>query len=63
MHFDFPRVYPILDSGVIPQLRRTDFLHRLGESLAGAGVTLLEYRNKTGSDAEILADALVLRRT
>jgi len=33
----------------------------MGSSLADAGVTLLEYRNKTGSDAEILADASVLR--
>jgi thiamine-phosphate pyrophosphorylase len=34
---------------------------RLGRSLTDAGVTLLEYRNKTGSDAEIVADGLVLR--
>jgi thiamine-phosphate pyrophosphorylase len=33
----------------------------LGGSLAEAGVTLLEYRNKTGADAELLADAAVLR--
>lgn len=61
MYFEFPKVYPILDSSVIPQLRRTDFLRRLGASLADAGVTLCEYRNKTGSDAEILADARILR--
>lgn len=29
--------------------------------MAQAGVTLLEYRNKTGSDVEILADAAILR--
>ena len=29
--------------------------------MAEAGVTLLEYRNKTGSDAELLADAAILR--
>jgi thiamine-phosphate pyrophosphorylase len=33
----------------------------LGGSLAEAGVTLLEYRNKTGVQAELLADAAVLR--
>ena len=36
-------------------------MRRLGESLADAGVALLEYRNKNGSDAEVLADAAVLR--
>jgi thiamine-phosphate pyrophosphorylase len=33
----------------------------LGSELAEAGVTLLEYRNKTGNDAEVLADAAILR--
>lgn len=57
----FPRVYPILDSSVIPETDRRDFLRRLGQSLTDAGVTLLEYRNKTGSDDQLLADAAVLR--
>ena len=35
---------------------------RLGASLADAGVTLLEYRNKYGSEAELLEDAEILRR-
>ena len=61
MSFSFPKVYPILDAGVIPQLGRAEFLRRLGGELAEAGVTLLEYRNKTGSDAEVLADAAILR--
>lgn len=61
MPFDFPKVYPILDSSVIPQVSRADFLRHLGATLANAGVVLLEYRNKMGSDAEILADASVLR--
>lgn len=61
MPFAFPKLYPILDSSVIPQFARTDFLRRLGSSLADAGVTLCEYRNKTGSDSEILADAAILR--
>jgi len=38
-----------------------EFLGALCPSLAAAGVTLMEYRNKTGSDAEIAADAAVLR--
>jgi thiamine-phosphate pyrophosphorylase len=61
MGFKFPRVYPILDSSFIPTAGRADFLHKLGTSLTDAGVTLLEYRNKTGSDSEILADAAILR--
>lgn len=61
MSFTFPKVYPILDSSYIPASGRERFLRDLGSSLAGAGVTLLEYRNKTGSDAELRADATVLR--
>ncbi|MGA3131060.1 MAG: thiamine phosphate synthase [Terracidiphilus sp.] len=61
MSFSFPKVYPILDSAAIPQAGRGEFLHRLGRELADAGVLLLEYRNKTGSEAEMLADAAVLR--
>ena len=61
MSFSFPKVYPILDAGVIPQVGRAEFLRRLASELAEAGVTLLEYRNKTGSDAELLADAAILR--
>ncbi|MGB7265221.1 MAG: thiamine phosphate synthase [Terracidiphilus sp.] len=61
MSFLFPKVYPILDSAVIPQLGREGFLRWLGGELAQAGVTLLEYRNKTGAETEVLADAEVLR--
>jgi thiamine-phosphate pyrophosphorylase len=57
----FPKVYPILDSSVIPASGRAEFLRRLGGSLAEAGATLLEYRNKTGAQAELLADAALLR--
>lgn len=57
----FPKVYPILDSSAIPAADRAAFLRQLGRSLADSGVTLLEYRNKKGSDAEILADGAVLR--
>jgi thiamine-phosphate pyrophosphorylase len=57
----FPRIYPILDSSVIPSDGRAQFLLRLGCSLTDAGVTLLEYRNKRGAEAELLADARILR--
>ena len=62
MIFSFPRIYPILDSSVIPQTARAEFLQSLGLSLADAGVKLLEYRNKTGSDIELISDAQILRR-
>jgi thiamine-phosphate pyrophosphorylase len=61
MAFQFPKIYPILDSAIIPADGRNEFLRRLGSELAEAGVTLLEYRNKAGSDDEILSDAAVLR--
>lgn len=61
MAFSFPKIYPILDSAVIPQSGRGEFLHRLGSEMTESGVTLLEYRNKTGSEAELLADAAMLR--
>lgn len=61
MPFLFPRIYPILDAPVIPAVGREAFLDGLGRALADAGVTLLEYRNKTGADAELLADAATLR--
>ena len=57
----FPKIYPILDSSAIPLERRTEYLHRLGSSLADAGVTLLEYRNKTGTETELVSDAQILR--
>ena len=61
MTTSIPVIYPILDSGRVPRAGREDFLQRLGRSLADAGVTLLEYRNKGGAEAELLGDAEVLR--
>lgn len=61
MSYSFPKIYPILDASFIPATGRAEFLHRLASSLAEAGVTLLEYRNKTGDEAELLADAAILR--
>lgn len=61
MSYSFPKIYPILDASFIPATGRVEFLRRLASSLAEAGVTLLEYRNKTGDEAELLADAAILR--
>jgi thiamine-phosphate pyrophosphorylase len=61
MSFIFPKIYPVLDSSFIPASGRAEFLRRLGGSLADAGVTLLEYRNKNGAEDELLADAELLR--
>jgi thiamine-phosphate pyrophosphorylase len=61
MTFRIPRIYPILDAAIIPSTGRREFLRRLGDELAAAGVTLLEYRNKTGDEAELFADAEILR--
>jgi thiamine-phosphate pyrophosphorylase len=61
MAFTFPRIYPILDAAAIPQTGRDAYLRRIGESLADAGIVLLEYRNKSGSDIELKSDAGSLR--
>jgi len=61
MPWSFPKIYPILDASVIPTVGRKEFLLRLGCELAEAGVTLLEYRNKTGPVTELIADAAILR--
>ncbi|HXS75120.1 MAG TPA: thiamine phosphate synthase [Terracidiphilus sp.] len=63
MPFAFPKLYPILDSTIIPPTGRNEFLQKLGASLTDAGVILLEYRNKTGSDSEIRVDAAALRKS
>lgn len=61
MRNSFPKIYPILDSSYIPAIGRAEFLRRLAGSLAEAGVTLLEYRNKAGLEDELKTDAAVLR--
>ncbi len=61
MPFEFPLIYPILDRSFLPEEGRETFLMDLGARLAHAEVTLLEYRNKKGSDGEIVADCSVLR--
>lgn len=61
MSIALPKLYPILDASALPAGYRDGWLDRLGRSLAEAGVTLLEYRNKPATDAELLADAEILR--
>lgn len=61
MPWSFPKIYPILDSSVIPSIGRKEYLLRLGCELAEAGVALLEYRNKTGPVTELISDAAILR--
>lgn len=61
MAFVLPIIFPILDSASIPAAGRVAFLDRLARSLAQSGVRLMEYRNKSGSDAQVLADARQLR--
>ena len=61
MAFIFPKIYPILDVSFLPIQGRAEYIRRLGGELAEAGLPLLEYRNKTGNDAELLSDAEILR--
>lgn len=63
MVFRYPKIYPILDASIIPLVGRAHFLRNLGNSLTKAGVRLLEYRNKTGTSAQIVADATALRES
>jgi thiamine-phosphate pyrophosphorylase len=58
----FPSLYPILDAGYLAGAEdRAGFLRQIVQALAGAGVGILQYRNKAGGEAEILADARVMR--
>ena len=61
MVFRYPKVYPILDSSILPLTGRPQFLRKLGDSLTKAGVRLLEFRNKTGSTPDLLKEAAALR--
>jgi thiamine-phosphate pyrophosphorylase len=63
MPFTLPPLYPILDASILPSGRRARdaFLSALLAELIDSGVTLLQYRNKQGSEAEIVADTLAMR--
>jgi thiamine-phosphate pyrophosphorylase len=54
----FPRVYPIVDAEVLRA--RGGEVRAFAEGLRRAGVTLLQYRDKTGDDATILRNAEML---
>jgi len=51
----FPRLYPILDAGVLAV--RGVSIAEYARVLRAAGITLLQYRDKDGADAAILKNA------
>jgi thiamine-phosphate pyrophosphorylase len=54
-----PKIYPIVDSGVLPDTER---LSAFCEHLLDAGCAILQYRNKGSSTAQVLTQARELRR-
>src|SRR5580692_1237664 len=54
-----PRLYPILDAGCFPDALA---LIAAAQELAAAGVTLIQYRNKSGNAKAMLEQARKLRR-
>ncbi len=61
--YSIPNLYPILDAGILPAQAeaRVEFLTQLGRELAATDLMLLEYRNKRDTDAQVFADAQILR--
>jgi thiamine-phosphate pyrophosphorylase len=55
----FPRLYPILDPA---QFRNAEAMFAAAEELVAAGVTFLQYRNKSGSARQMLEHAYTLKR-
>lgn len=54
-----PRLYAILDTSAFPD---TEALHTSAQELAASGVTLLQYRNKSGSARQMLEQSRELKR-
>jgi thiamine-phosphate pyrophosphorylase len=54
-----PRLYAILDPGCFT---KADAMFSAADQFATAGVTLLQYRNKSGSARQVLEQALELKR-
>lgn len=54
-----PRLYAILETGCFP---KAEDLFSASDELVGAGVTLLQYRNKSGHAREMLQQAQELRQ-
>jgi thiamine-phosphate pyrophosphorylase len=61
MPIELSPLYPILDAAYLPTQRQHS-LTLIAQSLAAAGVTLLQYRNKHDDDAQVLHDATWLRQ-
>lgn len=60
--FQLPSLYPILDSSYLAGAPdRVALLGQLIHELAASGVRILQYRNKSGDESQILADARALR--
>jgi thiamine-phosphate pyrophosphorylase len=59
MTIALPRLYAILDASRFPN---ADALCAVAEELAAGGVSLLQYRNKSGNARRILEDARELKR-
>ena len=57
--FRLPRLYAILDSSCFAS---SELLFSAAQEFVAAGVTLLQYRNKTGNPRQILNDARELKR-
>ena len=57
----FPRLYPILDVGCLPDRELKTIIH-FAEELASGGCAVLQYRNKVSNPREILFHARELRR-
>src|SRR5271154_6141908 len=57
--FHLPRLYAILDRSCFPQ---AGTLLSTAQELSAAGVTLLQYRSKSGNPQEILEEARELKR-
>jgi thiamine-phosphate pyrophosphorylase len=56
---NLPKLYPILDAGLLRSAGLS--LEGFARELRSAGVTFLQYRDKSGSDDEVLAAAALLR--
>jgi thiamine-phosphate pyrophosphorylase len=56
-----PRLYPIVDAELLAA--RSNTLASFARDLRAAGVTLLQYRDKTGSPQDVLRAASILRDT
>lgn len=57
-----PTLYPILDSSYLAGASdRAGLLRQLVHDLTAAGVRILQYRNKSADESQILADARALR--